>query len=90
MASLVVYPGSSAAVYWPLILGARVGDLCTVKVPTPAAITITRSVHITGITHTMSATGGWVVQFGFASAAPWTAIIGGWDVGVWDTVAFFV
>ena len=90
VASLIVYPASSAAAYWPLILAARVGDLCTVKVPTPAAITITRSVFITGISHTLTSSGGWVVQFGFASAAPWTAVQGGWDTGLWDTVAFFV
>lgn len=90
VASLIVYPASSAAAYWALILAARVGDLCTVKVPTPAAITITRSVFITGISHTLTSSGGWVVQFGFASAAPWTAVQGGWDTGLWDTVAFFV
>jgi hypothetical protein len=90
VASLVVYPASSAAAYWPLILAARVGDLCTVKVPTPAAITITRSVFITGISHTLTSSGGWVVQFGFASAAPWSSVQGGWDTGLWDTVAFFV
>lgn len=90
VASLLVYPASSAAAYWPLILAARVGDLCTVKVPTPAVITITRSVFITGISHTLTSSGGWVVQFGFASAAPWTAVQGGWDTGLWDTVAFFV
>ena len=90
VASLIVYPASSAAAYWPLILAARVGDLCTVKVPTPAAITITRSVFITGISHTLTSSGGWVVAFGFASAAPWTAVQGGWDTGLWDTVAFFV
>ena len=90
VASLIVYPASSAAVYWPLILAARVGDLCTVKVPTPAAITITRSVFITGISHSLTSSGGWVVAFGFASAAPWTAVQGGWDTGLWDTVAFFV
>lgn len=90
VASLIVYPASSPAAYWPLILAARVGDLCTVKVPTPAAITITRSVFLTGISHTLTSSGGWVVQFGFASAAPWTAVQGGWDNGLWDTVAFFV
>jgi len=90
VASIVVFPASSAAAYWPLILAARVGDLCTVKVPTPAAITITRSVFITGISHTLTSSGGWVVQFGFASAAPWSSVQGGWDTGLWDTVAFFV
>jgi hypothetical protein len=90
VASLIVYPASSAAAYWPLILGARVGDLCTVDVPTPAALTITRSVFITGISHTLTSSGGWVVQFGFASAATWTPVQGGWDTGLWDTVAFFV
>lgn len=90
VASLVVYAASSADAYWPLILSARVGDLCTVVVPTPAAITITRSVFITGISHTLTSSGGWVVQFGFASAAPWTAVQGGWDTGLWDSLAFFV
>jgi len=90
VASLIVYPASSAATYWPLVLGSRVGDLCTVKVPTPSGITVTRSVFVTGISHTMTSAGEWTVRYGFASAAPWTPVQGGWDTGLWDTVAFFV
>lgn len=90
VAGLRVLPAYSPAAYWPLVLGARVGDLCTAKVPTPSGITITRSVYVTGISHRMTAQGEWSVQFGFMSAAPYTPVHGGWDGGLWDSVYFFV
>lgn len=90
VSALLVQPAADPSSYWPLVLGARFGDLCTAKVPTPSGITITRSVFVTGVSHSLNSSGQWTVLFGFASAEPYTPVHGGWDDGVWDTVCFFV
>lgn len=90
VASLVVQGSVSPAAYWPLLLGARFGDHCVAKVPTPSGITIQRTVFVTGIAHSIAADGDWVVTFGFRSATQYTNVWTGWDEGVWDTMTWYV
>lgn len=84
VSGLTVRGATSAATYWPLLLGSRFGDLCSAKVPTPSGLTLNRSVFVSGLSHVMSPDAGWVTRFGFTSASPWI----GWDIGLWDSMTW--
>lgn len=88
VAGLSVVPAASPSAWWPLVLDSRFGDYCTATVLTPAGLTVTRDVFVSGISHSIS-TQGWTVQFAFTSATPYSSTWGGWDGGLWNTVTFF-
>jgi hypothetical protein len=71
---LRVTPSVAASTLWPLVLGAQIDDRHSVTVPLPSTTytaSITRIVHVSGISHSMNINDGWRVSFDYSSATPY-------------------
>jgi hypothetical protein len=69
----------------------RVRDLIRVNVRPAGGHTITRDCFISGISHTITPQGEWVVTWDLASASPWTGFSTSvFGTGVWDTATWFI
>ncbi len=56
--------------YWPVVLGLEIGDLVTVTMLTPAGATVTKSLFVEGIDHTVTANPlSWTTKFTFSDAS---------------------
>jgi hypothetical protein len=70
-------------------LGREVRDLIRVKRQTPAGLTISQDVFISGISHAAS-TADFVTTFTLGSGAPYTSFTTSrFDTGRWDTATWF-
>lgn len=75
---------------WATVLALRLQDRCSVSVAPPVTgLTITRSVFVDGIAHSIRPM-QWSVTFQFQSAAAWAGFSASvWDTGKWDTAKWF-
>lgn len=64
-----VVPAADPSTMWPLILDAQIADRHQVKVAIPGGGTITRDVHVSGVSHSITQSDGWRVFFDYSSAA---------------------
>lgn len=72
--SVRVTPATSAASLWPLVLDAEIDDKHSVTIPLPKttyASSITKLVHVAGISHNIQPSAGWTVVFTYSSATPY-------------------
>lgn len=72
--SVRVTPATSPSTLWPLVLDATIDDLHSVTVPLPIttyASSIVRTVHVAGISHSITPGDGWRVTFTYSSATPY-------------------
>lgn len=72
--SVRVTPAVSAASLWPLVLDAEIDDKHSVTVPIPTTTytsSITKLVHVAGISHSIQPAIGWTVTFAYSSATPY-------------------
>lgn len=72
--SVRVTPATSPSTLWPSVLDATIDDLHSVTVPLPIttyAASIVRTVHVAGISHSITPGDGWRVQFTYSSATPY-------------------
>lgn len=88
---LRVKPAVSPAAWWPTMLGLGIRDLCTVKVP-ETGLTITRLVHVSGISESVTIDAGWQIRLGFDSATVYQPYWGNayWDQGLWGSAQWFI
>lgn len=72
---VTVIPSTSPSSLWPLCLDARIDDRHSVIVSIPTTTytsTITRAVHVAGISHSITKENGWRVTFPYSSATPYS------------------
>lgn len=72
--SVRVTPAVSATSLWPLVLDAEIDDKHSVTVPIPTTTytsSITKLVHVAGISHNIQPATGWTVVFTYSSATPY-------------------
>jgi len=86
--SMRVAPGRKPATIYPVVLGARFGDLWKVIRRVPGSVTVTKYVHVVGWTHRFEATSkDWQSTFRFADATPYRGhlILDHASLGLLDT-----
>lgn len=87
--SILISPRRSPSTLYPQILGRRVRDLVRVVRRPPGGHTITRDCHIAGISHTLTPE-NWRTSLDLWSATVYqTYSTSRWNVGEWDTAAWF-
>jgi hypothetical protein len=89
--SFTVKPARAPSTLYPQILGRRVRDLVQVSRTPPGGVTLTRKCHIAGIHHTINkAKHEWATVLDLWDATVYqTFATSRWDVGSWDTAAWF-
>jgi hypothetical protein len=87
--SMTVQPRRDPTRLFPQVLGREVRDLIRVKRQTPAGLTISQDVFISGISHAVS-TINFVTTFALSSGTPYTSFTTSrFDTGKWDTATWF-
>lgn len=86
-----IKPRRNPAGLFPQVLGRRVRDLIRVVRTPPGGFTLTRDCHISGVSHAVEySTGKWETRFTLSSATFFqTYATSRWDVGLWDSAAWF-
>jgi hypothetical protein len=89
--SMQVQGADRPATAWPLILGLNLRDRTTGNVLAPGGTSISASLFVDGISHSITAA-KWETTFSFSSASayPSTAVLGLWDTALWDTGVWYV
>lgn len=88
--SITVKPRRAPTTLYPQILGRKVRDLVRVISRPPGGFTLTRDCHIAGISHSMPSKGEWTTTFDLWSATFFETFASSrWDVGLWDSAAWF-
>jgi hypothetical protein len=89
--SFTVKPARSPSTLYPQVLGRRVRDLIQVTRKPPGGVTFTRNCHIAGIHHTIDKSRHeWTTVFDLWDASVYqTFSTSRWNIGVWDSAAWF-
>ncbi len=86
---VTVRPQADPTRLWPQVLGRRVRDLVRVVLRPIGGGTITRDCHISGIHHASNGE-EWTTTFDLSSATVYQSFAASrWDVGSWDSSAWF-
>lgn len=86
---IVVKPQANPARLWPQVLGRRIRDLVRVTAYPIGGGTVVQDCHIVGIHHTTDGA-EWTTTFDLWSASVYqTYATSRWDVGRWDSAAWF-
>jgi hypothetical protein len=87
--AIQVLPIAKPAALFPQVLGRRMRDLVRVVARPMGSPTVTRDCHVAGVHHQITAD-NWVTDFDLWDATVYQTYSGSrWDVGVWDSAAWF-
>lgn len=86
---IIIKPNRDPTRLWPQVLGRRIRDLIRVIAKPIGGTTVTQDCHIVGIHHKTDGS-DWTTTFDLWSATVYeTYATSRWDVGMWDSAAWF-